>query len=60
MKNEIALLALATAMLMSPAPAAAAVTQVELDRLAAEIDVRFAVQNNRPGNCPGGQPGCFV
>ena len=59
-RNEIGLLALAAASLMAVAPAAATVTQPELDRLARDLDVRLTIVNNNPGNCPSGQPGCFL
>jgi hexosaminidase len=57
LKPILTLLACAAAALA--APAFAAVSQAELDRLAASIDVQVAVVDNQPDSCPAGRAGCF-
>ncbi|TMJ16787.1 MAG: beta-N-acetylhexosaminidase [Alphaproteobacteria bacterium] len=56
LKQLLALSAFAAAAV----PAAASVTQTDLDRLAAGTDVRFTVVANKPDKCPSGEPNCFL
>ena len=55
--SMVALAAMAAS--MGPASASPAMTQADLDRLAATIGYRFTILTNRPASCPNRQPLCF-
>lgn len=59
MRLKTVLLAFAAAV-AAPGSAGAAISQDELDRLARDMDLDFAILDNRPAACPGGAGGCFL